>query len=114
MRGKLPLESILIFLAKEALSKRGGITKLEPGVKLSYVLLIKRADFIDALTRLSRQSNMAIRPTEPNLTIQKMANEGTATPFIARMYLGLMRLRDVIYTSDKLRITKDLQTRVRY
>ena len=109
MRGKLPLESILIFLGKEALSN-GGITKLEPGVKLSYVLPIKRSDFIDALTRLSRQSNMTIRPTEPNLTIQKMANEGTSTPFIARMYLGLMRLRDVIYTDakDRLRFDKIL------
>ena len=107
MRGKLPLESILIFLGKEALSKGGGITKLEPGVKLSYVLPIKRADFIDALTRMSRQSNMTIRPTEPNLTIQKMANEGTSTPFIARMYLGLMRMRDVIYTDTKERLRFD-------
>ena len=106
MQGKLPLESILVFLGKEALSK-GGIVKLTPGFQLSYVLPIKHADFIEALTRLSRQSNMIVRPTEPNLTVQKMANEGTSTPFIARMYLGLMRLRDVIYTDPKERLNFD-------
>jgi len=106
MRGKLPLESILVFLGKEALSK-GGITKLVPGFQLSYVLPIKQADFIEALTRLSRQSNMIVRPTEPSLTIQKMANEGTSVPFIARMYLGLMRLRDVIYSDHKERFDFD-------
>jgi hypothetical protein len=106
MRGKLPLESILVFLGKEALSS-GGITKLAPGFQLSYVLPIKHADFIEALTRLSRQSNMTVRPTEPSLTIQKMANEGTSTPFIARMYMGIMRLRDVIYTDPKERLNFD-------
>jgi len=106
MRGKLPLESILVFLGKEAISK-GGITKLAPGFQLSYVLPITQADFIEALTRLSRQSNMTVRPTQPSLTIQKMANEGTSTPFIARMYMGLIRLRGVIYTDPKERLKFD-------
>lgn len=106
MRGKLPLEGILVFLGKEALSK-GGIMKPVPGLQLSYVLPIKQANFIEMLTRLSRQSNMIVRPTEPSLTIQKMADEGTSTPFIARMYMGLMRLRDVIYTDPKERFHFD-------
>lgn len=102
MQGKLPLEGILVFLGKEALSK-AGIMKPVAGLQLSYVLPIKQANFIEMLTRLSRQSNMIVRPTEASLTIQKMAHEGTSTPFIARMYLGLMRLRDVIYTDPKER-----------
>jgi hypothetical protein len=106
MRGKLPLEGILAFLGKEALSK-GGIMKPAPGLQLSYVLPIRQANFIEMLTRLSRQSNMIVRPTEPSLTIQKMADEGTSTPFIARMYLGLMRLRDVVYTDPKERFDFD-------
>ena len=106
MRGKLPLEGILIFLGKEALSK-GGVMKPTPGLQLSYVLPIKKANFIEMLARLSRQSNMIVRPTEPSLTIQKMADEGTSTPFIARMYMGLMRLRDVIYTDPKERFEFD-------
>jgi len=84
MRGKLPLEGILVFLGKEALSK-GGILKPAPALQLSYVLPMKQANFIEMLTRLSRQSNMIVRPTEPSLTIQKMANEGTSAPFIARL-----------------------------
>jgi hypothetical protein len=106
MEGKLPLEGVLIFLGKEALSN-GGIMKPAPGLQLSYVLPIKVANFKEMLTRLSRQSNMIVRPTEPNLTIQKMADEGTSTPFIARMYMGLMRLRDVIYRDPKERFDFD-------
>src|SRR5258708_32866992 len=90
MRGKLPLEGILVFLGKEALAK-GGVMKPAPGLQLSYVLPITRADFFQMLARLVRQSNMIVRPTEPSLTIQKMADEGTSTPFIARMHLGLVR-----------------------
>lgn len=106
MRGKLLLEGILVFLGKEALSK-GGVMKPEPGLQLSYVLPINNASFVAMLTRLRQQSNMIVRPTEPSLTIQKMADEGTSTPFIARMYLGLMRLRDVVYADQKERFEFD-------
>jgi hypothetical protein len=106
LRGKMPLEGILIFLGKDALSK-GGVMTLAPGLQLSYVLPIKKVNFNEMLARLSRQSNMIIRPTEPNLTIQKMGDEGTSTPFIARMYMGMMRLRDVIYTDPKERFEFD-------
>jgi hypothetical protein len=106
MQGKLPLECLLVFLGKEALS-RGGIVRPAPELQLSYVLPVKQANFIESLTRLGRQSNMIIRQTEPSLTIQKMADEGTSTPFIARMYLGLMRLRDVIYRDPKERFDFD-------
>ena len=85
----------------------GGIVRPAPELQLSYVLPVKQANFIEALTRLGRQSNMIIRQTEPSLTIQKMADEGTSTPFIARMYLGLMRLRDVIYRDPKERFDFD-------
>jgi hypothetical protein len=106
MHGKLPLEGILVFLGKEALRK-GGVMNPAPGLQLSYVLPIEKANFIEMLARLSRQSNMIVRPTEPSLTIQKMADEGTSTPFIARTYLGLMRLRDVIYNDPKERFEFD-------
>jgi len=36
-----------------------------------------------------------------------MADEGTSTYFIARMYMGLMRLRDVIYRDPKERFDFD-------
>jgi hypothetical protein len=100
MQGKLPLEGILVFLGKEALSK-GGVIKPAPGLQLSYVMPIKLANFTEMLARLSRQSNMFVRPTTPSFTIQKMANEGTSTPFVARMYMGIMRLRDAIYSDPK-------------
>jgi hypothetical protein len=104
MRGKLPLEGILVFLGKEALR---GIVKPTPGLQLSYVLPIKQANFIEMLARLSKQSNMIVRPTEPSFTIQKMADEGTSTPFIARIYMGLMRLRDAVYKDPKERFDFD-------
>jgi hypothetical protein len=107
MRGKLPLEGVLVFLGnKKALSK-AGVLKPAPGLQLSYVLPINHANFMEMLARLSRQSNMIVRPTKPSFTIQKMADEGTSTPFVARMYVGLMHLRDVIYGDPKERLGFD-------
>lgn len=106
MRGKLPLEGIAVFLGKDALA-RSHVLKPEPGLQLSSVLPINKSNFVEMLTRLSRQSNLVVRPTEPSLTIQKLGDEGTSTPFIARIYLGLMRLRDAVYPDRAERLKFD-------
>jgi len=76
-------------------------------LRISYVLPITAANFGEMLTRLQRQSNMVVRRIEPNWIVQKFADEGTSSPFMARLYLGLMRLRDIVYPDPAKRDTFD-------
>jgi len=92
--GKLPLESLLILLGKDVIN-HGRIIKLKD-VQISHVLPITAADFDEMLVRFQRQSNMRVRLEESNTVVQKIADEGTRTPFIARIMMGILHLRDAV------------------
>ncbi len=98
LKGILPLEGLLIFLnlGREAL-QRAGVVKRPPDIQMSYVLPITQADFNAMLTRIQRQSNMVVRSDQTKWVVQKVADEGTRSPFIARILLGILCLRDVAY-----------------
>lgn len=91
LRGELPLEMLLAFLGPVA-SKSGIVRR--PGVQISYALPITEADFRSMLERFDRQSNMVVRPDDTNWVIKKFADEGSSSPFMARLLLGIFRLRD--------------------
>jgi hypothetical protein len=93
--GKLPLEGLLVFLGKNAL-KRGGVVK-RGDRQLSYVLPITRADFGRMLDRLQKQSNLILRNDPASFILQKLAHEGSTSPFMARLFLGLVYLRDTAF-----------------
>jgi hypothetical protein len=90
--GKLPLEGLLVFLGKNAL-QRGGVVK-RGDRQLSYVLSITQADFAGMLDRLQKQSNLILRNDPTSFIVQKLADEGSSSPFMARLFLGLAYLRD--------------------
>lgn len=94
-QSRLPLDGLLIFLGAEAL-KRGGVIRLKNS-QISYVLPIRLADFAQMLTRIQRQSNMVVRPVQPNWTVQKVADEGSSSPLMARLMIGMLRLRDNVF-----------------
>ncbi len=94
LRGTLPLEGLLVFLGKDAL--RGGIIK-RPNLQISHVLPITPADFNEFLKRLQRQSNIVIRNEPGRFVVQKLADEGASSPFMARIFLGILRLRDAVF-----------------
>jgi hypothetical protein len=77
LRGKLPLEGLLVFLGKEAL--KGKITR--DGLQISYVLPIAQSDFNVLLQRIQRQSNMRGRNDSTQWIVQKFADEGSSSPF---------------------------------
>jgi len=89
--GKLPLDGLLVFLGKEAL-KKGGILRLKDR-QVSYVLPINAANFGEMLNRIQRQSNLVLRKAEANFIFQKLADEGSTSPFMARMGIGVAYLR---------------------
>ena len=98
LRGKLPLDGLLIFLGKSALD-RGGIIRL-PDVQISYVLRITRADFEVMVQRIQKQTNMIVRVDQTKLIVQKLADEGSSSPFVARLLMGILRLRDMVFPDD--------------
>jgi hypothetical protein len=102
LKGKLPLDGLMIFLGGEAL-KKAGVVRRPPDLQISYVLPITAVNFGEMLTRLQRQSNMVVRRTEPKWIVQKFADEGSTSPFMARLYLGILRVRDIIYTDPSER-----------
>jgi len=98
---------MLILIDRNTQLKKAGVVKRPPDLQISYVLPITAANFGEMLTRLQRQSNMVVRRTEPNWIVQKYADEGSTSPFMARLYLGLLSLRDVIYSDPAKRDTFD-------
>lgn len=99
LHGKLPLEGLLIFLGKIGL---GGVIRLKHG-QISHVLPITPTDFNEWLKRIQRQSNMRVRNDPGRFVIQKLADEGTSSPFMARIFLGVLRLRDAVFSDPTTR-----------
>ena len=98
LRGKLPLEGLLVFLGKEKL-KRGGVVK-RPDAQISYALPITQADFEEMVKTIQKQSNMVVRSDSTEWVIQKFADEGSSSPFIARLFMGILRLRDAVFPNS--------------
>ncbi len=100
LRGKLPLEALLLFLGKGPVKQR--IIK-HSDVQLSNVLAITHEDFVKWLGTIQQRSNMKILRKSPQMVFQKFANEGTSTPFIARVHMGLLTLRDKVFPDEPSR-----------
>jgi hypothetical protein len=100
LRGKLPLEGLLVFLGKGAL--RGGIIK-RPNLQISHVLPIGQADFNEFLNRFQQQSNMIVTNDPGHFIVQKLADEGAGSPFMARIFLGILHVRDAVFPDPATR-----------
>ncbi len=101
-KGAIPLEGLLVFLGEDAM-QAGGIVHRPPATQLSYVLPINEQDFQTLLQRIQKQSNMKVVPHSPEWVLQKFADEGSRSPFMTRLFIGVTRLRDQVYF-DKAQI----------
>jgi hypothetical protein len=106
LRGKLPLVGLLPFFGRPDILQAGVVTR--PGdLQISYVLPITPANFGDMLTRFQQRSNMLVKQPQSQWVVQKLADEGSASPFMARLFMGLMRLRDAVYPDPAARESFD-------
>jgi hypothetical protein len=96
LKGKLPLKDLMVFLGKKGRG-RGGIIRRPSDLQISYVVPIKQEDFNEMLNQIQRQSNMVVRSGRGNWIVQKFADEGSTSPFVSRLFMGILRLRDVVY-----------------
>ncbi len=101
LRGKLPLEGLLIFMGAAAMKKMGIVRR--PNSQISHVLPITRADFDSWLIKFQRQSNMRVKSDTGRFVMQKLADEGASSPFMARIFLNVLRLREQVYTDQAKR-----------
>jgi len=60
---------------------------------ISSILPIDKLQFEQMLARFTRQSNMVIKREQPSWTVSKLADEGTSSPFMARLFLNVLDLR---------------------
>lgn len=95
LHGRLPLEGLLPFFG-DKVAERGRVIRLEEG-QISYVLPITRADFGEWLKRIQRQSNMNVKRDPGRFVVQKLSDEGASSPFMARIFIGVLHLRDQVY-----------------
>lgn len=102
LKGKLPLRGLLPFFGRQDILNAGVVTRPDD-LQISYVLPITPADFSSMLNRFQQRSNMLVKQPQGQWVVQKLADEGSASPFMARLFMGLMRLRDAVYSDPVAR-----------
>jgi hypothetical protein len=88
--GDLPLMPFIVLLGK---MDRPPQQMKTPDGAISSILPIGKPQFELMLARFNRQSNVIIKREQPSWTVTKMADEGTASPFMARLFLNILDLR---------------------
>jgi len=105
VQGQFPIEALLVFAGKEALSQP--VVRFQ-GEQTSGVIPMSADQFKQMAMKLAKQSNLVIKPDQrPKLVINKHGDEGTSSPFIARLFLGLCTLRDQTIADKSLRQSFD-------
>lgn len=95
LRGKkLPLVGLMPFFGRPDILQRNQVIPDEDR-QVSSVLPITRADFVNWLQTFQRQSNMVIRKDPGRFVVQKIADEGASSPFMARLFITPLRLREM-------------------
>lgn len=101
VQGQLPIEAFLMLAGKDAVSEP--IVRFQ-GEQTSGVVPMSREQFKEMANRMARQSNLVIKPDRrPKMVIHKARDEGTSSPFVARIFLGLCVLRDEAIADKSLR-----------
>ncbi len=90
LKGSFPLEGFLIFAGRDVLQGRSIFNR--PDARISPVLPITQQNFNEMVARL-QNTNMIVRQEPLNLVSQKLSDEGSSSPFWARLFLGILRLR---------------------
>ena len=101
VQGQFPIEALLVFAGKSALSEP--IIRFQ-GEQTSGVIPMSRDQFKEMANRMARTVEPVIKPDQrPRLVIHKGRDEGTSSPFVARIFLGLCVLRDQTVADKSVR-----------
>jgi hypothetical protein len=98
--GNLPLMPFILLLGK--LNVRVHEMKTWDG-SISSILPIRKPQFELMLSSMRQQSNMVVKLEQPSWTVTKMTDEGTASPFMARLFLNVLDLRkSALHTKEEI------------
>ena len=93
----MPLKPFLVMLG----NKDYLVTIPRKDSVLSYVLPLTPQGFESLMYRFQKQSNMVLEPPKPpKWTMTKVGDEGTSSPFIARLFAGIIEIRDRALTPE--------------
>ncbi|MFN9091350.1 MAG: hypothetical protein ACK5V0_07615 [Alphaproteobacteria bacterium] len=99
LKGKFPLDGLLIFAG---LKPNSWTVLRQPGdLQVSSVLPMDRLGFTELLRAAGTRSNLRFHQPKEQFLVQKVGDEGTESPYIARLMLGLLTLRDQVYIEDE-------------
>jgi len=91
--GLLPLEGLLVFASMAVPTMT---LKLKNDRQISSVLPMSLDDYKTFAQQIAKSSNLTVRPQHQEFTIAHLMDEGTSTPFIARLWLTPLHLRDLV------------------
>jgi hypothetical protein len=98
LRGKLPLGGMLIFLG--GVIDAGAFRKIQVmnsgDLQMSSVLPIGESQYRAMLQNIRRRGGLDVRPEEGKFVIQKFADEGSSSPFMARLFIAPLKLADFL------------------
>lgn len=100
--GGFPMEMLYVYIDRSKIANAQVFTR-SPERRVSSVLPLTHGDFMAALGRLQARSNMRVLPEQRSVIIQKVEDEGTSSPFIARMLLGIFYLRNLVISDNARR-----------
>ena len=70
-------------------------------MSVSFVLPINRGQFLRVLGQFqAMSSNIRVKPQTAKLLVQKSGTEGASSPFVSRLMIGVMEIRDAVYADD--------------
>ena len=98
LRGKLPLEGMLLFLG--GVIDAGAFRKIRVmnsgDLQVSSVLPIGELQYRALLRNIQQRGGLDVRPDEGKFVIQKLADEGLSSPFMARVFFAPLKLAEAL------------------
>ncbi len=93
LEGPLPLEGLLTFAPIRVSTMT---TQLKNDQQISSVLPMSFDDFETFAEQIAKRSNLTVRQPHQEFTIAHLADEGTSTPFVSRLWMTPLHLRDLV------------------
>lgn len=92
LKGKMPLEGLLIFLGEKAKNRLSVIKQNE--LQISSILPITKKEYHQFLQTIQKQTSFILQKPEQKLFGQHFSDEGASSPYMARLFIGILQLRD--------------------
>jgi hypothetical protein len=102
--GPLPLLALLVYYGDKRATKV--FKSLSGERQFSGVLPLSPEHFTEMLMRMEERSNLVVFEDKGSLTMTKISDEGTASPFVPRLNMTPLMLRDVALEQDKAAIAE--------